>query len=122
MYLVGLAYFHPALLGSVNPSPHLHIHTHDCVVQVVAEWELFLLTSVGYNAAARRASRARLLAIQDRDRRQLAQLHAEVDIVLSTMGAAPTPTPLPVPTPVHPASGLSHTLIRSHVARNSTHF
>ncbi len=44
--------------------------------QVVAEWELFLLTSVGYSGVVRRAALQRLRDIHARDADRLQKLHA----------------------------------------------
>jgi hypothetical protein len=76
-------------------------------LQVVAEWELFLLTSVGYSATVRRAARERLDALHARDSETLHALHREVAAVLSGPLEAPSPTPLPTPLPMTPPQGLA---------------
>ena len=78
--------------------------------QVVAEWELFMLNSVGYNSAVRRAARSKLEAIKQRDADVLQQLHSEVAVALTSPDfIVPTPTPLPTPSPTQPAPGTSTT-------------
>ncbi len=81
------------------------LHPSSTFSQVVAEWELFLLTSVGYSPQARREARSKLDAIHARDAARLARLHAEVQAVLGASMAVPTPTPLPTPSPVLPTTG-----------------
>jgi hypothetical protein len=81
------------------------LHPSPTFSQVVAEWELFLLTSVGYSPQARREARSKLDAIHTRDAARLAHLHAEVQAVLGASMAVPTPTPLPTPSPVLPMAG-----------------
>ena len=62
------------MLGLVNETSALS--------QVVAEWQLFFLTSVGYNGAVRRQAKAALYAIKEHDEQRLSQLHAEVTTML----------------------------------------
>lgn len=69
-----------------------------CAVQVVAEWELFLLTSVAYEKSVRAAARAKLVAIQARDEARLVQLHEVVSqgvMALDTTALTALPTPQP---------------------------
>ena len=73
--------------------------------EVVAEWELFLLTAVGYEKGVRGTARRHLEAIQAEDSARLRELHAEVREVLRAAGAPPTPTPLPTPSPFMPVEG-----------------
>jgi hypothetical protein len=87
-------------------------------LQVVAEWELFLLTSVGYSATVRRAARERLDAIHARDSETLHALHREVAAVLSGPLEAPTPTPLPTPLPMMPPEGLSRCMCSTSIMRS----
>ena len=69
----------------------------------MAEWELFLLTSVGYKSAVRKDARDKLYTIQTNDAQVLQVLHEEVAAVLASGRlVVPTPTPLPEPTPYFP--------------------
>jgi hypothetical protein len=79
--------------------------------QVVAEWELFLLTSVGYSAGVRRQARQRLWDIQARDAAVLGELHARVQRALDGPIIVPTPTPLPTPRPALPPAGVRAALL-----------
>jgi hypothetical protein len=73
--------------------------------QVIAEWEMFLLNSVGYHAPVRRAARTKLEAINARDARVLRELHAGIQRDLPSLPevAAPTPAPTPKPLVAHGA-------------------
>ena len=53
--------------------------------EVVAEWELFLWTSVSYAVDVRRAKRNGLEAIKRRDTEYLDRLHREVSVELASL-------------------------------------
>ncbi len=57
-------------------------------LQVVAEWELFMLTSVSYAASVRKQKRDQLYAIQADERVYLNTLHASITSHLHQLDAA----------------------------------
>jgi hypothetical protein len=65
--------------------------------EVFLEWELFLLTAVGYNKQVRVAARSRLEAVQRQDAEHLAEMHRIVAAELVELDRVPLPQPSPVP-------------------------
>jgi hypothetical protein len=65
--------------------------------EVYLEWELFLLTAVGYDKRVRTASRLRLEAVQRQDAEHISEMHRVVAAELAELAKQPLPLPVSVP-------------------------